>query len=413
MNLIPKQPHDIWPPKEMLHLMKEEMIHYFDQHLPISIRDGSGVIAELEQLFKEYYNVDFALAVNSGTSAVHSMFTGIGIKPGDEVITQTTNFHASVTPLLHCGGIPVLCDTDGKTGNICVDDLMRKLTPKTKAVVVTHMWGYPAEMDKVKEITDKYGMILIEDCSHAHGTIYKGKKVGTWGDVAVFSLQGSKLVPAGEGGVLITNHRDIYEKAVLLGQFGERAYKQVQHVQEKIFWETGYGLKYRMHPLAAVCAITAFKSFESFLETRQRRIKLFHSYIKDIPFLHHKIEETENERYSYFMNRILYDPAANNGQPLKEFLNSLISHDKQLDIRKASIKPLHVIDLFTSNNQDFFQDDLTRWRTYSKGDFPITETYIDNLIGVPCFDHPDGDELARAYGQYIAEAVGREKYVRY
>ncbi|MNV19479.1 L-glutamine:2-deoxy-scyllo-inosose aminotransferase [compost metagenome] len=393
------QPHDVWPPHELLSEMAHASFDYLNKRQDISIKDGSGIIAQFEDCLIQYYGVQHALVLNSGTSAVYSALYSVGIQEDDEVICQTSTFHASITPLLQCGGIPVLCETDGVTGNIDIQDLNRKITNKTKAIILTHMWGYPADMDLIMEIAEHNNLYVIEDCSHAHGTIYKGKKVGTIGHIGVFSMQGSKLVPAGEGGYLITSNTNLYERAMLLSQFGERLRVQIKNPDIHKLWETGLGLKNRIHPLSAVCAITAFNRFENYLERRRRRIRSFHEFIKDIPALNHIIEESSDDRYSYFMNRIHYNSELNFGIPINTVVKELRLYG--LDIRISSHKPLYCLPLFKEKISAIKSNNYTRWPTYNQTQFPKTTRYFESLLGVPCFDHPDGDKLVEDYGRII------------
>ncbi|WP_019534802.1 DegT/DnrJ/EryC1/StrS family aminotransferase [Paenibacillus ginsengihumi] len=398
MNLL--KPHDIWPPHDLYKQMANVSYAYLDQVQTLSIKDGSGVIAQFENMLTEYYGVKYAIGLNSGTSAVHSALFAVGIQDDDEVICQVSTFHASITPLMQTGGIPVLCDTDGSTGNIDIEDVKNKITDKTKAIIVTHMWGYPADMDEIMEIANQHNLFVIEDCSHAHGTVYKGRKTGTIGHIGVFSMQASKIVPAGEGGYLITSDRNLYERALLFGQFGERLNLQLTVPDLHAFWETGMGLKYRMHPLAAVCAIVAFKHFAHYLRLRRKRIHAFHEYIKDIPALNHLIEESPLDRYSYFMNRMQYEPEHISGIPIKSVVKDL--RELGLDIRIASHRPLYHLPVFQGKRL-VGNDNLSRWPIYTQAQFPKTVSYFESLLGLPRFDHPEGDRLVEYYGQTLRQ----------
>ncbi|MBN2984752.1 DegT/DnrJ/EryC1/StrS family aminotransferase [Cohnella algarum] len=397
-STIIHSPHDIWPPREWLNQMGDSIHKYLYDGNLLSIKDGTGVIEELENCYKAYFDVPYALATNSGTAAVHSALIAIGVNPGDEIISQTSTFHAAITPVIQCGGIPILCETDGISGNLDVEDFVNKISPRTKAVVVTHMWGYPADMLKIVKIAKAHGIYIIEDCSHAHGTIYQGKKVGTWGDVATFSMQESKLIPAGEGGMLITSNPEIYERAVLLGQFGERAKKSIKNEQLSPYWETGLGLKYRIHPLAAICAIVSFSRFEKYLDIRRRRIRTLASYLQQIPYFDILIEASEEDRYSYFMNRVRYLPRENQNRPVEDVIQRLASVN--LEVRRASAQPLHYLSLFQQPPEQYILN-AKLWNRYGPGDFPVTEQYFKLLVGFPRFDHPDGDELVEYYGNTI------------
>src|SRR5207249_3027548 len=134
------------------------------------------------------------LVMNSGTAALHSAYFAAGVGPGSEVIVPSYTFFASAAPILQCGGTPVFCDVDERTLTADPDDVERRITPRTRAICVVHMWGNPARMDRFSEIARRHRVALIEDCSHAHGASYRGRPVGSWGDIGCFSLQGEKAV---------------------------------------------------------------------------------------------------------------------------------------------------------------------------------------------------------------------------
>ena len=170
-------------------------------HESVSIYNRSGIFEEFENSFSNYHGRKRGLLFNSGTSAIYAMYEGLGLEPGDEVICPTYTFFATISPLMSTGARPVFCDCR-EDGNINPDEIIRKITQKTRAVVVTHMWGIPCEMDTIHNICSRYGLALLEDCSHAHGASFGGQKVGTFGTAAAWSLQGQKIISGGEGGIL-------------------------------------------------------------------------------------------------------------------------------------------------------------------------------------------------------------------
>lgn len=218
-----------------------------------SISDGSGLIGAFEREFAAMTGSSFALAMNSGTAALHSAYFAIGVGPGTEVIVPSYTWHASATPVLQCGAVPVFCDIDRRTLTIDVDDMSRRITERTRAICVVHIWGNPAEMDRILEIARRHSLSVVEDCSHAHGARYDGRPVGSWGDVGCFSLHASKPVAAGEGGVAVTDDPVLFDRMVLLGHVGRL---RTGHAAKGVGVEDGdlgvidLGMKYRPHPFA-------------------------------------------------------------------------------------------------------------------------------------------------------------------
>ena len=265
----------------------------------LSIYDNSGIFKEFETNFAKYHNKRYGLVTSSGTAAIWSLFDSINLKPGDEVICPIYTFYATVTPILQTGAKPVFIDCDA-TGNIDYSKIEEKITNKTKAIMVVHMWGYPAKMDKIREIADKYNLYLFEDCSHAHGGEYMGKKLGEWGDAAAFSLQGNKIITGGEGGILITNNKHIYKNSLLLGHYNKRCLQEIPETSNDYkFAVTGKGLKLRAHPIAIKIANHLFNNLDSMHRYKQCYADMLKENIDEIDGLSY-VEPYENSEASYY-----------------------------------------------------------------------------------------------------------------
>jgi perosamine synthetase len=249
----------------------------------LSIYDRSGVVQEFEDAFAGYVGVLRALATSSGTAALHSLYYGARIGPGDEVICCDYGFFATVTPLLQLGATPVFVDCSAD-GTICVASAEAAITGRTKAIVVTHMWGQPARLDALRALCDKNSLLLFEDCSHAHGARFAGEVVGSVGDGAAWSLQAQKTIWAGEGGVLATSLPDLYERALLLGHFNLRALQEIpQSSQNFAHAFTGTGLKYRAHPWGLALALRQINTVDQLIENRQKAANALIEALKSIP----------------------------------------------------------------------------------------------------------------------------------
>ncbi|WDZ90381.1 DegT/DnrJ/EryC1/StrS aminotransferase family protein [Nocardiopsis sp. HUAS JQ3] len=239
----------------------------------VSIYDRSGIIARFEDAFAARHSVSFALLTSSGTAALHSAYYALDIGPGDEVLVQDYTFFATATPLFQLGAVPVLVDVDS-VGTVDLDQAARLLTPRTKALVITHMWGHPQDTRRLRQFCDQNTIALVEDCSHAHGAAREGVSVGQLADAACWSLQGRKTITAGEGGLLATRHQDVYEKATLLGHFNKRALAEVDTASPLYrYAETGLGLKYRAHPLGLAMAEVYLSRLDGWLEHRCQHAK--------------------------------------------------------------------------------------------------------------------------------------------
>ena len=180
---------------------------------------ATGITKEFEAKFAQYHGLRYGLAHNTGTASLQAAMFGIGLGVGDELICPSITYWASGLPAMSLGATVVFAEIDPKT--LCIDpkDFERRITPRTKAVVVVHYCSYPAPMDEIMAIARKHNVKVIEDVSHAQGGYYKGKMLGTFGDVAAMSLMSGKSFAIGEGGILVTDSEEIYQRAMLWGHY--------------------------------------------------------------------------------------------------------------------------------------------------------------------------------------------------
>ena len=177
-------------------------------------------VAEFEKLVADYVGAKYAVAISNDTAALHAACHAAGIGPGDEVITTPITFAASSNCVLYCGGTPVFADVDSKTYNIDPEDIKRKITGKTKAIIPVHLAGQPCDMDEIHAIAKEHHLIVIEDAAHALGSEYKGKMIGSMSDMTTFSFHPVKPITTGEGGMIVTNDETLYKKLVLFRSHG-------------------------------------------------------------------------------------------------------------------------------------------------------------------------------------------------
>jgi dTDP-4-amino-4,6-dideoxygalactose transaminase len=367
--------------KSVEELMKKGEISYYGLE---------GKLKEFEEEICKYFNVKYALAVNSGTSSLHSAFFGINLGPGDEILCPTYTFLATVTPIFQCYAKPVLCDCEDDTGNICPKDIEKKITEKTKAIVITHMWGHPCDMDKILEICKNHNLLLIEDCSHAHGATYKGKKVGTFGDVGCFSFQANKIVTGGCAGVMITNDQEIYERACLLGHFRNRCFDSVKSEKYSQYSNTGFGFNYRIHPLAAAIGINHFKDLENRIKIRNENLNYLSAKINELnTCIRAPITREGCFRGAYYGYKPLYYGLEKWGVPAKIYAKALEAEG--FDVNIPGSKPLHLLNLFQGGEKDLYsfrgksKPLLNSYICYKEGDLPKSEYYYKHTISFPTF----------------------------
>ncbi|MGE4284830.1 MAG: DegT/DnrJ/EryC1/StrS family aminotransferase, partial [Clostridia bacterium] len=247
---------------------------------------GTGPkVSKFENMFKEYKNIKNAMALNSCTAGLHLSLMAIEVQPGDEVITTPMTFCATANTIIHAGGIPVFADVEKDTMNIDPNEIEKKITKKTKAILPVHFAGRPCKMDDIMNIARKYGLKVIEDCAHAIETEYKGKKAGTIGDLGCFSFYVTKNIITGEGGMVITNNDEYAAKIKVMGLHGmsKDAWKRFSDEGYKHYQVIYPGFKYNMMDLQAAIGIRQMPMVEKYSKKRKEIWDKYDSAFKDLP----------------------------------------------------------------------------------------------------------------------------------
>jgi dTDP-4-amino-4,6-dideoxygalactose transaminase len=229
-------------------------------------------VEEFEKKFAEYIGVRHCIAVNSGTAALHLGLLSLGIKKGDEVITTPFSFTASGNCVLYCGATPVFADIDIRDFNIDPKKVEEKITERTKCIIPVHLFGHPAKMDLLKELSEKHNLHIVEDAAQAHGSEFRGQKIGTIGDVGCFSFYPTKNITTGEGGAITTNDDDIAEKVRLLRNHG----------QHKQYYQRVLGFNFRMTDIVAAIGVAQLKKIEEFNKIRIENARRLTDGLKDL-----------------------------------------------------------------------------------------------------------------------------------
>jgi dTDP-4-amino-4,6-dideoxygalactose transaminase len=366
----------------------------------LSVND---VVTRLEADYCRWLGVGHAVAHCNGTSAILAALHGFGLRPGDEVIVPSATYWASVTPVLHCGGIPVFAETEDQCLGLDPADVEAKITDRTRAIVVVHLFGLPSRMDELLDIARRHNLRVLEDASHAHGASYHGRPIGTLADAAVFSMQTNKLCPAGEGGMFVTDDAELWEKVVRLGH-----YERVLGLESpnRRFAATGFGLKLRMSPLNAAVAGVQLEHLPQRNSRRNRNIIHLSRRLEDLGFRTF-LSPPDVERV-YFEFLVSYDESAT-GLPIGDLVNALRAEGAHIERPRYPL--LHQQPLFTEGHwAEVARLEATASRslpTYEPTALPRTTAANGSLVKLPSFPQATDallDQYADAFEKTLRHA---------
>lgn len=237
-------------------------------------------VEQFENAFAEYIGVKYATAVSNGTVAIHLALLAIEVGKGDEVIVPSFTYIASVNPIIYQGATPVFVDSVKDTWQMDEQEVERKITDKTKAVIAPHIYGHPCKLNRLREICDRHHLYLIEDCAEAIGSEYAGRKVGSYGELACFSFFGNKTITTGEGGMVVSNHKELLDKA--------RHIKDQGMSKTREYWHDIIGYNYRMTNLCAAIGCAQLEKVEQFKRRKIQIGEIYQELLAKTPVVFHK-----------------------------------------------------------------------------------------------------------------------------
>jgi len=354
---------------------------------------GTDVTKEFEKEYAKWHGMKYALGHSTGTGALHGAMFGIGIGHGDEIICPSITYWASALPVYSLGGTVVFADIDKDTLNIDPNDIEHRITERTKAILVVHYAGMPADMDPIMEIARKHNIKVIEDVSHAHGALYKGKLTGTFGDVSAFSLMSGKSLAVGEAGIMLTNDRRIFERALLFGHYARHNEVQLEDLKPLTGLPWG-GYKYRMHQLSSAVGRVQLKNYPKQMKEINKAMNYFADLLEEVPGI--KIRRPEKDSGTtmggWYSARGLYKPEELGGLSIKRFCEAVNAEGAPCS--PGANKALHLHPLF--NEIDVYnQGKSTRIANFPEnaairqplGSLPVSENIHKYTFGIPWFKH--------------------------
>jgi perosamine synthetase len=327
--------------------------------LDTSFLGQGSYVKNFENEFSKFVDCEFGITTTSGTTALHLACKTLGIGEGDEVLVSSSTNMASAFSVDYCGGVPIPVDIEKETWQMDVTQIEKKITKKTKAIMVVHLFGHPVDMDPVLEIAKKNKLKVIEDCAEAHGVEYKGKKVGSIGDIGAFSFFANKTITCGEGGMVVTNSKAIAEKA--------KSLKNMSYGKENKFIHDDIGFNYRMPNINAAIGLGQFRSIEKIFIEKDRIYKRYKKNLKDIKGV--KIPEVRDWASKYIM--WIFNMYLDNLYPL--------SRDEL--VKKLAEKNIETRNAFVQMNKQMTL--VNKYNLYKEEECPNANYIMDNGFYLP------------------------------
>lgn len=333
-------------------------------------------IGRFERSFAGIVGAPHAVACNSGTSALHLAFESLGIGPGDEVIIPSFTLVVSANTVLWAGATPVLVDVRPDTWCIDPRRIEERITPRTKAIVAVHMYGHPCDMDAIMQIAARHGLHVIEDAAQAHGATYRGRMCGSIGDVGCFSFYANKILTTGEGGMVVTRHQAVADRAALLRN---QAFGPERFVHHDV------GFNYRMTNVQAAIGLAQCERFRHKVDRKLEIARRYRDLLDGVAGLEQPVELPSCRNVYWMYGLVLTDEFGATKDEVRDRLADLGVETRSFFI------PIH--------RQPVFQGQNPRWPDL-RGDYPISDR-----LGRNGFYLPTGPGLTEADQRYVVEAL--------
>jgi dTDP-4-amino-4,6-dideoxygalactose transaminase len=362
-------------------------------------------VKRLEEEFAAFYGVNHCTASTSGTSAIHVAVGALNPEPGDEIITAPITDMGTVIPILAQNAIPVFADIQRETINLDPADVERRVTPRTRAIIPVHLGGNPCDMDAITAIARRHGLMVIEDCSQAYCASYQGKWVGTIGDIGCFSMQQSKHLTVGDGGLTITNDDDLGQKIALFADKGWPRYSA-----EGARNYLSFGFNYHMTELQGAVAVSELPLVRSVCERRTRNGERLAELLRGLPGVHpQRVRPGDRSTYWFFALRVVEEEA---GFPAPRFAQAVRAEGIACGYQYIG-KPIFLYEalrrkrIYGTSDYPFSLQDPAHAVLYEEGECPNCELALNEMLTVPLHEtwgEPELQDIATAFYKVSAAA---------
>jgi perosamine synthetase len=347
------------------YLTNDEAQSAYDTILTGWVTQGPRV-QEFEEKFAKYTGANYAVALSNCTTALHLAMIVAGIKAGDEVICPSMSYVATANSIMYVGATPIFAEVN-EHFNLDVTDVEKKITSKTKAILLVHQIGMPADIRAFKQLCEKYNLLLIEDAACAAGSAYNGQKIGSHSDLVCFSFHPRKVITTGDGGMITTSREDFYKRIKLLRQHAMSVNDRERHHSTKIIFEDHLEVayNYRMTDIQASVGIKQLEKLDFIIEERRKIAKRYNAAFANI-----KGVKVQEEKEGYFTNyqsyTLLFDANSKIGR--NQFMELML--EQGVSTRRG---------IMTSHRESAYK------ATHSTDILPLTEYYSDNSVVIPLF----------------------------
>lgn len=356
-------------------LGKKEKI-YINDCIQKSFIGQGGYVREFEDKFSSYVDCKYGITTTSGTTALHLACATLGLTNNDQVLVSSSTNMACAFAIDYCGAIPIPIDIDPTTWQIDVTKIEEKINDKTKAIMVVHLFGQSVDMDPILKIAKKYNLKIIEDCAEAHGVEYKGKKVGSIGDIGAFSFFANKTITCGEGGMIVTNSEKLSEKA--------KSLKNLAYGKIDKFMHEDIGFNYRLPNISAALGLGQFENIDSIINEKKRIYSRYIENLKNLEGINIPVIKEWNTNYIMWVFNL--------------YLDSKFPISRNQLTKKLSEINIETRDAFVPINKQKILID--RYKLFNENDCPNANYIMENG-----FYLPSGNTISNEDIDYVCDEI--------
>jgi len=342
---------------------------FVNECLNTSFIGQGSYVKDFEKKFSNFVDCEFGITTTSGTTALHLACKTLDLKQGDQVLVSSSTNMACAFSIDYCGAIPIPIDIEKETWQMDVSKIEEKINENTKAIMVVHLFGHPVDMDPVLKIAKKYNLKIIEDCAEAHGVEYKGKKVGSIGDVGAFSFFANKTITCGEGGMVVTNSKELSEKA--------RSLKNLSYGKVNKFIHDDIGFNYRLPNISAALGLGQFANIDKVFLDKKRIYDRYKNNLEDVKGVRIPIVKDWVTKYIMWVFNIYLDS------------NFPITRDEL--VKKLKEKNIDTRDAFVPINKQTVL--INKYGLFKEGDCPNANYIMENGLYLPSGNTITNEEI--------------------